>query len=98
MVGQAGGQSKPVSQGESARSNQPLGAIRNTRPMAKAACGVASITGTPRSNAPMRSRTKPWASSQAVIHQASAVELSPVHSERPSAGNHWVSCHRSLQA
>jgi hypothetical protein len=42
-VDTSGGTSKPVSQGESARTIQPDGAITNARPIANAECGVARI-------------------------------------------------------
>ena len=45
VVAQGGGALNPVAQGDSRRSSHPLGASRNASPIAKAACGTASMGG-----------------------------------------------------
>ncbi len=97
-MGQGGGQSKPVSQGESARSSQPLGAIKNSSPTANAAWGVASRAGTGRSSRASVPSTQARRSKARLTHQASAVDASPVHRLKPSARNQVGSSPSARQA
>ena len=46
VIRSTGGRSQPVSQGDTTRTSQPLGAAMNAKPTATATCGVASMGDT----------------------------------------------------
>jgi hypothetical protein len=75
-----GGCSKPVSQGDNARNIQPLGAIKNTKPTANAACGTANKKPKRRTSASHHGLPNACEINQAVKPHANKVEARPVHS------------------
>ena len=77
---------KPVSKGDTARSSQQLGAIKNIRPTANAACGTASIGPRARTMRPHMGKAKLRDSNQAHRPKASAVDTRPVHKLMRHAG------------
>ena len=87
-----------MSQGDSQRSSQPAGDSKKTRPMAKAACGVASMTGKACSQRASCCRMKPSDNKQAARQQLSAVDATPVQSVSISAEGSCASDSKASQA
>ena len=98
VVAQGGGAARPVAQGENRRSNQPLGAIKAARPIAKAACGTASIGPSQRIRRAQAGLEKLVESSQAASATASTVDAKPVQIVSQSEGRVCESASRLCQA
>ena len=96
-VCQSGGSSKP-STGASRRSNQPEGASKKAKPMAKATWGRASSGESRRRSSPIQRLSSPWASSRAVKSRAPRVEALAIQRLRPAECQSpgWASNRRRL--
>ena len=98
VVLQGGGAAKPVAQGDRARSSKPLGAIRNTRPIAKAVWGTASIGPNTRTRRDQPGPGKPRARMHAAKPTDKALEATPVQTLSASAARVWWSATSARQA
>ena len=98
VVSHGGGASKPVAQGERARSSQPLGAIKNASPIANAACGTASMGPSARTQRAHAAEGNPRDSNHAAVATDSTLDIKPVHNVISSARGACESAVRFCQA